>query len=513
MVAGRRGADRRRPGHRQVDAAAAGARRAGATMPVLYVTGEESAQQVALRARRLGLDARAGARAGRDPARDDPRRRSRPSAAARRGDRFDPDAVLRGAARRRPARWRRCANARRSSRASPSAAARRIVLVGHVTKEGALAGPRVLEHIVDTVLYFEGDTHSSFPPGARDQEPLRRGQRDRRVRDDREGAARASANPSRALPVDSTASRCPARACWSRSKARGRCWSRSRRWSTRRSAAARGGSRSGSSANRLAMLLAVLHRHAGIAVLGPGRVRQRGRRRAHRRAGGRPGGACWRSSQSLRGKPLPRRLRRLRRGRPGRRGAARRRAARSGCGKRPSSASRWRSCRRPTRRRRRSPAWKSSRSSASTRRFAYSANCSRDRPADVGAARVDVQLARLGNHHQVHVFHRDGAEQDLIAHHQGAEEAGAVLEAHFHRTDVRHDLLRPVGQQHLALRQLSRAELVADLLRDAEVQGPGVGDGFELQLQARVARVAKKNRAGHEAHYGLVAETTPVVAL
>jgi DNA repair protein RadA/Sms len=37
-----------------------------------------------------------------------------------------------------------------------------IILVGHVTKEGALAGPRVLEHIVDTVLYFEGDTQSSF---------------------------------------------------------------------------------------------------------------------------------------------------------------------------------------------------------------------------------------------------------------------------------------------------------------------------------------------------------------
>jgi len=37
-----------------------------------------------------------------------------------------------------------------------------IVLVGHVTKEGTIAGPRVLEHIVDTVLYFEGDTHSSF---------------------------------------------------------------------------------------------------------------------------------------------------------------------------------------------------------------------------------------------------------------------------------------------------------------------------------------------------------------
>ena len=37
-----------------------------------------------------------------------------------------------------------------------------IILIGHVTKEGALAGPRVLEHMVDTVLYFEGETHSSF---------------------------------------------------------------------------------------------------------------------------------------------------------------------------------------------------------------------------------------------------------------------------------------------------------------------------------------------------------------
>ena len=37
-----------------------------------------------------------------------------------------------------------------------------IVLIGHVTKEGAIAGPRVLEHMVDTVLYFEGDSHYQF---------------------------------------------------------------------------------------------------------------------------------------------------------------------------------------------------------------------------------------------------------------------------------------------------------------------------------------------------------------
>ena len=37
-----------------------------------------------------------------------------------------------------------------------------IFIVGHVTKEGSIAGPRMLEHMVDTVLYFEGEQHQSF---------------------------------------------------------------------------------------------------------------------------------------------------------------------------------------------------------------------------------------------------------------------------------------------------------------------------------------------------------------
>ena len=37
-----------------------------------------------------------------------------------------------------------------------------VFIVGHVTKEGAIAGPRLLEHMVDTVLYFEGDRHDAF---------------------------------------------------------------------------------------------------------------------------------------------------------------------------------------------------------------------------------------------------------------------------------------------------------------------------------------------------------------
>src|SRR5262249_40785719 len=37
-----------------------------------------------------------------------------------------------------------------------------VILIGHVTKDGSLAGPRVLEHMVDTVLAFEGDNHQQF---------------------------------------------------------------------------------------------------------------------------------------------------------------------------------------------------------------------------------------------------------------------------------------------------------------------------------------------------------------
>jgi DNA repair protein RadA/Sms len=35
-------------------------------------------------------------------------------------------------------------------------------LIGHITKEGAIAGPKILEHMVDTVLQFEGDRHYAY---------------------------------------------------------------------------------------------------------------------------------------------------------------------------------------------------------------------------------------------------------------------------------------------------------------------------------------------------------------
>ncbi|MDO9386608.1 MAG: AAA family ATPase, partial [Thiobacillus sp.] len=130
------------------------------SLPTLYVSGEESAQQLALRARRLQL----------------------PEAHLPVLPEIRLEAILGHLASIKPAiavidsiqtvysetltsapgsvaQVRECA-AQLTRYAKQSGCA--ILLVGHVTKEGAIAGPRVLEHIVDTVLYFEGDTGSSF---------------------------------------------------------------------------------------------------------------------------------------------------------------------------------------------------------------------------------------------------------------------------------------------------------------------------------------------------------------
>jgi DNA repair protein RadA/Sms len=127
---------------------------------VLYVSGEESGEQVALRARRLGLDTRrlqlmAEINLERILA---TLQAEKPQVAV-----IDSIQTLwsdqLSSAPGSVAQVRECAA--QLTRLAKQAGIT-VILVGHVTKEGALAGPRVLEHIVDTVLYFEGDTHSSF---------------------------------------------------------------------------------------------------------------------------------------------------------------------------------------------------------------------------------------------------------------------------------------------------------------------------------------------------------------
>ena len=126
----------------------------------LYVTGEESGAQVALRAQRLGLlNSKVSVLA------EIQLEKILATLNATQPDIAVIDSIQTvyseqlTSAPGSVAQVRECAaHLTRAAKASGVS----IVLVGHVTKEGALAGPRVLEHMVDTVLYFEGDTHSSF---------------------------------------------------------------------------------------------------------------------------------------------------------------------------------------------------------------------------------------------------------------------------------------------------------------------------------------------------------------
>jgi DNA repair protein RadA/Sms len=126
----------------------------------LYISGEESAEQVALRAKRLGLEASAVHLIA-----EIQLERIAAALDAQRPDVAVVDSIQTlwsEALQSAPgsvAQVRECA-AQLARHAKKSGTA--LFIIGHVTKEGAIAGPRVLEHIVDTVLYFEGDPHSSF---------------------------------------------------------------------------------------------------------------------------------------------------------------------------------------------------------------------------------------------------------------------------------------------------------------------------------------------------------------
>lgn len=135
-------------------------RLAASGLKVLYVTGEESVAQVKLRAERLGMSAPGLLLLAENDL----------GAIIGTIERTDPAAVVidsiqtvyRADVPSAPgsvAQVRECtADLLRLAKGKGVT----VLLVGHVTKEGQLAGPRVLEHIVDTVLYFEGDRHHAY---------------------------------------------------------------------------------------------------------------------------------------------------------------------------------------------------------------------------------------------------------------------------------------------------------------------------------------------------------------
>ena len=122
---------------------------------VLYISGEESARQIKMRARRLGVSADSLLILSENAM----------DAAEKRWEEIQPDYMIIDSIQTmyRPdmasapgsvSQVRECASLLMRMAKTTGCA---VFLVGHVTKEGAIAGPRILEHMVDVVLYFEGD--------------------------------------------------------------------------------------------------------------------------------------------------------------------------------------------------------------------------------------------------------------------------------------------------------------------------------------------------------------------
>lgn len=126
---------------------------------VLYVTGEESASQLKLRAERLGVGGDMLILAENDL-----------SAIESEVDRVKPAYVMIDSIQTMYSADCSGANGSTSQIREATSLITRMAkrtgaatfIVGHVTKDGAIAGPRILEHMVDTVLYFEGDRHASY---------------------------------------------------------------------------------------------------------------------------------------------------------------------------------------------------------------------------------------------------------------------------------------------------------------------------------------------------------------
>jgi DNA repair protein RadA/Sms len=138
----------------------AAAKLAGTDRPVLYVSGEESIEQVRLRARRLGVANAPIALAAAVNLRDIAASLEREPAALVVIDSIQTmwldqiESAPGTVAQVRAAAFELIRLAKSRGFA--------LVLVGHVTKDGAIAGPRVLEHMVDAVLYFEGERGHQF---------------------------------------------------------------------------------------------------------------------------------------------------------------------------------------------------------------------------------------------------------------------------------------------------------------------------------------------------------------
>jgi DNA repair protein RadA/Sms len=131
-----------------------------ARVPVLYATGEESVRQVAERARRLGVEGPALSLISETAVERILEECARAGARVLVIDSIQTMSV--GDVEAAPGAVTQLRESTARLVRHAKAAGTAVLLIGHVTREGVIAGPRVLEHMVDTVLYFESDSGSRY---------------------------------------------------------------------------------------------------------------------------------------------------------------------------------------------------------------------------------------------------------------------------------------------------------------------------------------------------------------
>jgi predicted ATP-dependent serine protease len=165
---------------------------------VLYATGEESVRQVAERARRLAVDAATLALVAETAVERILEFAAEASAKVLVIDSIQTMSVAEVEAAPGAVTQLRESTASLVRHAKATGTA--VLLIGHVTREGSIAGPRVLEHMVDTVLYFESDSGSRYRVIRAVKNRFGAANEIRRVRDGGTRAARGQ-EPVRDLPV------------------------------------------------------------------------------------------------------------------------------------------------------------------------------------------------------------------------------------------------------------------------------------------------------------------------
>jgi hypothetical protein len=128
----------------------------------------------------------------------------------------------------------------------------------------------------------------------------------------------------------------------------------------------------------------------------------------------------------------------------------------------------------------------------------------------VWVQRIDRHASLGRNDNQIHIFHGNGAEQDLISQHNSADVAFPVLKLNVNRTHVRAKLFPSIRHGHFLLRTFVQLQLIGHVLGNAQKQGSAVGKGLHLDRpQCWQAWIIQGDFRSRKAHNKNMPPATP----